>query len=81
MNFRDPVRQRSVVHEAARGGHEQLVTDLLIAGANPNCRDGEYGVSPLHDAAVGGLDGIASTLLLRSEGPTGTLSTWTGRHH
>lgn len=33
------------------GGHERLVTELLIGGADPNCRDGDDGASLLHVAA------------------------------
>ena len=64
--FWDPVDQRNVISEAARGGHRQLVNDMLIAGANAN----EYCYeSPLQLAASAGHDGIVSTLLLRGADP------------
>lgn len=55
----------SFLHEATHRGQEQLVTDLLIGGANPNWRDGEDGACPPHVASEKGFDGIVSTLLLR----------------
>ncbi|CAN0293800.1 unnamed protein product, partial [Ectocarpus fasciculatus] len=66
VNFEDPVRKRPVLCGATRVGYEQLVTDMLLSGANPSCRDNsDYGGSPLHIAAAKGLDRIVSTLLLR----------------
>ncbi|CAN0492137.1 unnamed protein product [Ectocarpus sp. 12 AP-2014] len=64
VNFKDPVEQISVLHEAIGGGHTQLVIDLLLVGSDLHTQD-EYGGTPLHVAAVRGLDRIVSTLLLR----------------
>ncbi|CAN0292760.1 unnamed protein product, partial [Ectocarpus fasciculatus] len=65
VNFEDPVHKRPVLCQATWVGYEQLVTDMLLSGANPSCRDNsEYGGSPLHIAASRGLDRIVSTLLL-----------------
>lgn len=64
-NFHDPVRESSALKADTRGGNEQLVTELLIGGADPNCCDGDDGKCPLHVAAIKGFDGIVSTLLLK----------------
>ncbi|CAN0239114.1 unnamed protein product, partial [Ectocarpus fasciculatus] len=65
VNFEDPVRKRPVLYEATLLGYEQLVTDMLLSGASPSCRDNSiFGASPLHIAAARGLNRIVSTLLL-----------------
>ena len=63
VHFQDPVRMSRVLNEATRGGQEQLVADLLIAGANPSWPKDSDG-APLHVAAERGFNGIASALLL-----------------
>ena len=50
---------------AARGGREQLVNDLLTAGASPNTRGGEFEETPLHVAAESGFEGMATALLAK----------------
>ncbi|CAM9196446.1 unnamed protein product, partial [Ectocarpus sp. 8 AP-2014] len=49
VNFKEPGRKRTVLAEATRAGYEQLVGDMLLSGANPNCTD-RY-EPPLHIAA------------------------------
>ncbi|CAM9559734.1 unnamed protein product, partial [Ectocarpus sp. 8 AP-2014] len=64
VNFEDPVHWNPVLHEAVRGGHTQLVNDLVLAGSDCDSLD-ECGCLPLHLAAIRGLDRVVSTLLLR----------------
>lgn len=64
MNFADSVGRSIVLHEAVRGGHGQLVKELLLAGASMDSRD-VYGCISLHNAATSGLDGVVSYLLLK----------------
>lgn len=63
VNVDDPVDKWSVLHEAVRGGHAELVDFFLMNRANPNWPEYVGGASPLHVAADEGHDGIVSTLL------------------
>lgn len=65
VDFEDPVDQWAVLHAAARGGHEHLVSELLIGGADPNLPTKDDGSTPLHLAARIGCTEIVSSLLLR----------------
>lgn len=47
VNVVDPVGYY-ILSEAIWGGDERLVTHLLLAGADPNWRNGNFGASPLH---------------------------------
>ncbi|CAB1119373.1 unnamed protein product [Ectocarpus sp. CCAP 1310/34] len=61
--FEDLVDRFSVLHEAAYGGHEQLVKDLLIADADPSrLSSAPSRISQLQQAALGGHPSIASAL-------------------
>lgn len=64
-NFKDPTDKGTVLHEAVDGGHEQLVRDLLAAGAYANARrcPWQEGYTPLHLAASRGNLGILSALI------------------
>eukprot|EP00903_Cladosiphon_okamuranus_P008544 g8203.t1 len=64
VNVDDPVDEWSVLHEAVRGGHAELVDCFLANRANPNWPECVGGATPLHVAADEGHDGIVSTLLL-----------------
>lgn len=55
--------QESVLQLAARGGHAEIVAELLSHGADPNERDTLRGRSPLVDAAARGDLRIVSMLL------------------
>lgn len=64
--FWDPVDQRNVISEAARGGHAQLVHDMLMAGAHAD----EYLYeSPLHLAIDAGSERIVDKLLMVDADP------------
>ncbi|CAM9567911.1 unnamed protein product [Ectocarpus sp. 13 AM-2016] len=64
--FEDPVYRFSVLHEAACGGYEQLVKNLLIADADSSrLGSAPSRISPLHQAALGGHPSIVSALLLK----------------
>lgn len=65
-NFKNvrEVGQCEPLFEAVSGGQEQMVADLLAAGACPNARfGGEEGYAPLHVASSRGHVGILTTLL------------------
>lgn len=49
--------------KAVDGGHEELVNDLLVAGAIPNGLSGKTNRTPLHVAAQSGSNGVVSTLV------------------
>lgn len=65
VNFIHPIHKSTALHVAAHGGLEQLVNDLLQAGANTSLerREDDYRRTPLHIAAGEGHDGIVSALL------------------
>ena len=64
--FWDPVDHRNVIAEAARGGHTQLVRDMLMAGAHAD----EYLYeSPLHLAVGSGSENAVDTLILAEADP------------
>lgn len=64
MHFQQPVCQSTPLHRAVHGGSEQLVNDLLQAGASTSAHQGEEHLrTPLHIAADKGYDGIVSSLL------------------
>eukprot|EP00752_Nemacystus_decipiens_P015732 g14045.t1 len=52
----------SHLHPAVRGGHDDLVKELLKLGASPTAKD-DHGDAPLHIAASLGRTGIVKTLL------------------
>lgn len=68
--FKHCIHKSSALHNAAHGGHEQLVKDLLQAGACTSMRQGvdEYRRASLHIAAGEGNDGIVSILLRSGAG-------------
>ena len=61
LNFRN-LQNESVLHFAARGGHQEAALELLKRGANPNCRD-TRGLTPLFVACRHGHMGIVALLL------------------
>ncbi|CAM9379774.1 unnamed protein product, partial [Ectocarpus fasciculatus] len=63
VDFWDPVEKCSVLSQAIRGSHTQLVNDLLIGGARPDMPDG-CGMVPLQAAALFAEEGVVSALLL-----------------
>lgn len=64
VNYQDWEGEFGVLHEAAGAGHEQLVQDLLVSGANIGTPTAD-GCTPLHWAAREGRDSIVSALLIR----------------
>ena len=56
------------LHQAALGGHQQKVTDLLNAGADVNMSD-IVGRTPLHMAALGGHRQLTEFLLSKGADP------------
>lgn len=65
--FWDPVDQRNVISEAARGGHAQLVKDMLMAGAHA---DEHLYESPLHLAIDSGSESVVDILILCGAEPS-----------
>lgn len=64
--FWDPVDQRNVISEAARGGHALLVHDMLIAGAH---HEEHFYENPLHLAVLAGSESIVDMLLMKGADP------------
>jgi len=54
--------------EAASGGHESCVRELLAAGVNPNVGD-DYGNTPLHRAAYNGHEACVRVLIAAGADP------------
>lgn len=72
VNFRHPGEDCDVLGKASsaddESGCEELMNDLLTAGASPNTRNGNdcrRRKTPLYVAAALGCEGIVSTLLAR----------------
>jgi len=67
VNLSEPEFGWTMLHRAARFGHDRLVALLLRAGSNPNlCDKGQS--TPLHDAATGHEHTLASMVLLVEAG-------------
>ena len=54
--------QAAIIY-AAREGHDDIVIDLLVAGADPNTRELQSGISVLMNAAAEGSSKAANALL------------------
>jgi ankyrin repeat protein len=60
----------TILHMACRGGHVDLVRDLLDLKADVNRHDRFYGLSPIMYAALGGSIPVMELLLLRGADTT-----------
>lgn len=54
---------RSMMHEAAASGHNELLEWLLYQGGNPNCGVSSSGGTPLHAAVTSGMTQCIQILL------------------
>lgn len=63
MNFVNPVRKRSVLHDVAHGGPGEVAEFLLMNGASLGARDKEEGSTPLMGASFRGHAPMVETLL------------------
>ena len=70
VNYVGWIHDRTALHEASQGGHNNVVKVLLDQGADPNIQaDKEYGKTPLHMAAVGNHKEVVKTLLDKGADP------------
>ncbi|CAM9935787.1 unnamed protein product, partial [Pylaiella littoralis] len=77
LNVTFGARSESALHVAAAQGAEAVSATLMLAGADPDLRDGE-GRCPLHVAAEAGHHGIVRELLLKGVCPEA--KTWDRKH-
>jgi cytohesin len=78
MEENDPIREWSLLYEAARRGHAEVTRVLLARGADVN-RGNRTGGTPLHAAAFRGHEEVA-IVLLRATATIrlrGTVALWT----
>lgn len=64
VDYQNP-QGRTALHEAARGGHADVVRLLLERGAAHDLVDTQHAWTPLHQAAAGGQLDVVRALLVR----------------
>ena len=77
LHYVDQESPVSALREAAAGGHELIVQELIASGANVNSHSGRYRNFPLESAVAKGLGSIVTLLLAHGAevdacGPDGT---------